>query len=262
MDQPPPITEIPQRAEPASPGLSLTARLLNVFADPGEVFESVRASKRTLANWLVPALLLSAVGVLSSFVMFSQPAIVQSVREQQAHAMDDLVKSGKLTEADAERALAATERFMTPTLLAAFGAAGATVASLVRMFWWAFVMWLLALIFLKARPDFLKLLEVAGLTSMIAVLGAVVTMLLIVSFGKVSATPSLALAISDFDLRNKTHLLLGSINVFHIWSVGVFACGLAKLSGAPFAKAFLLLLGYFVLQQLFLVFTGMGQAAL
>ena len=39
------------------------------------------------------------------------------------------------------------------------------------------------------------------------------------------ATPSLGLAISNFDVNRKSHLVLGAINVFSIWQVGEFSVG-------------------------------------
>jgi len=43
---------------PASqpPTTSLAARLMNVFAVPGEVFDEVKASAHSAGNWLLPAL--------------------------------------------------------------------------------------------------------------------------------------------------------------------------------------------------------------
>jgi len=66
MEEPPPIPEPilapePQPALPATPKMSLPARLLNVFAVPGEVFEDVKASVFCSSNWLIPALLFLAV---------------------------------------------------------------------------------------------------------------------------------------------------------------------------------------------------------
>ena len=61
--------------------MSLTARLFNVFADPGEVFEEVKNGKPSAANWMVPALVFALAGVISVVVIFSQPAIVQQIHD-------------------------------------------------------------------------------------------------------------------------------------------------------------------------------------
>ena len=78
MEQINPILEPP--ADVPKPAMSLTARLFNIFADPGEVFESVKTSKPAVANWLVPALIYPLAGMISVVVIFSQPAIVQQIQ--------------------------------------------------------------------------------------------------------------------------------------------------------------------------------------
>src|ERR1051325_1191237 len=89
-------------AEPAAP-MSLMARLLNVFAVPGEVFEQVRNAPRSIATWLVPAIIFGIVGTVTVFVMFSQPGIIQKMREKQAKSIDKMVSQGKLTRQQADQ---------------------------------------------------------------------------------------------------------------------------------------------------------------
>src|SRR5262249_3535352 len=107
-----------------------------------------------------------------------------------------------------------------------------------------------------------KSLEVVGLALMISVLGTLVTVLLQVNFSRMFATPSLALAINDFDVSRKSHLMLGAVNVFSIWQVGVLSVGLSKLAGTPFLRAVWVVFTYWVLQESFLILAGLGQMAL
>jgi len=241
---------------------TLWSRLLNVFAAPGEVFEEVKNSQSSTANWLAPALVYIVVGVISAVVIFSQPAIVQQIRDQQAKVMDDQVKAGKLTQAQADQALTMMDKFAGPTMLMVFGCVGAMFGSFAHIFWWAFILWLMAQLILKTKIPYLKAAEVAGLTTMILVLGAVVTILLTVITGKLGMTPSLALMLGNFDLKNKAHLLLAAVNIFSFWQIGVAACGLARLTGKPFAKALLLVFLYWLAFTLFFVGIGFGQMAM
>src|ERR1039458_4693749 len=110
MEEPLPVQESPPNARPDAPpppAMSFAARLLNVFAIPGEVFETVRANRLCVANWLLPALLLAAVWVFTTIVMFSQPSIQKQVRElgeQQSKALeqqvDRLIVALKAVDAD------------------------------------------------------------------------------------------------------------------------------------------------------------------
>jgi len=256
MEEPPPILE--QKPEvPRLPAMSLAARFLNVFAVPGDVFEEIKTSRFSAANWLAPILLLAAVGALSAFVTFSQPAIKQQVRELQAKGMDKQVQAGKIKQEDADKVLAMIEKFTVPLAVVSVVA-----VSVARVFWWALVLRLLGLWFLKVPLGYLKSLEVAGLAMMINVLGSVVTLLLTVNLARLVATPSLALVINDFDATRKSHLMMGAVNVFSFWFIGVVSAGLARLAGVPFLKAAFLVFAYWLLQESLFILSGLGQFAL
>ena len=253
---PEPPVEVPR------PASSLVARLFNVFADPGGVFQEVKVSKPSTANWLVPALLYAIVGVISVVIIFSQPAIIQQIHDQQVNAMDQQVKAGKMTQAQADQAMAVAEKFTGPGMMKFFGGIGALFGSFVHVIWWSFVLWLMCLLVLKQKVPFLKTVEVAGLMTMILVLGSIVTVLLTVITGKLGITPSPALLISDFSLQNKTHLMLAALNVFSLWQVGVAACGLSGLTGVPFTKTLPIVVVYWLAYSLFFISIGFGQMAL
>jgi hypothetical protein len=261
MEQPPTMPEVkPEDAHNSK--MSLPARLLNVFAVPGDVFAEVRDTPVSTTNWLVPVLCSAIIGALAAFVIFSQPAVIQQIHEQQQKVMDQQVKAGKMTQAQADQALTVMEKVTGPTMMKIIGGVGAVLASFVHVVWWGFVLWLLSRWLLKVQIKFPKALEVVGLAMMIGVLGAIVAMLLIVNLGRVGATPSLALMVNDFDATRKSHLFMGAANVFYFWQVGVTAIGLGKLAGVPFSRALWVLLAFWLLQESFFILVGMGQFAL
>jgi hypothetical protein len=222
----------------------------------------VKSSPRTASNWLVPTLLTAVIGVVASFVIFSQPAIVQQLHEQQTKAIDQQVKAGKMSQADADKALPIIEKFTGPAMLKIFGSVAAFFGSFVRLFWWALVLWLVGKLFLKVEFSYLKAAEVAGLATMISLLGGIVGLLLTVNLGKLFSSASLALAVTDFDAQKKSHLLLGAVNFFSFWFIGVMSAGLARLANVPYVRAIFLMLTYWILQELILIFSGLGQMAL
>jgi len=252
----PPIPEAPV-PPPRPPPMSFAARLLNVFATPGEVFEDVKAAPHSVANWLVPAFLLGVVSVLFAVIIFSQPVIKQQTREQWGKMLEAQVSSGHMTREKANETLDAFEKMLLP-----IGIVSGVVSSPVRLLWWALVLWLLGRWILKVRFSFVKALEVAGLAAMIVVLGVVVTLLLTVNLANFFATPSLALLVKDFDAARKSHLMLGAANVFSIWLVGVMSAGLARLAGVPFLRAAWVVFGFWVMQQLFFIYAGLGDFAI
>ncbi len=223
--------------------MSLAARLLNVFAIPGEVFAGVKAGRSSIGNWLVPALLSAVVGTLAAIAILSQPVIQQQMREQQAKLMAKQVQAGTLTSAQADQMLALVEKLMVPIAVIV-----TVVASVVRVLWWALVLRLLGQMFLKVKLGYSKMLEVAGLGTMISVLGAIVTLLLTVKFGTFE-TPGLRFVVDDFEAARKSQLALGAATAFSFWLAGVMSVGLARLGDVPFLRAAWLVFAYWVLQE-------------
>jgi len=258
MEEPLPVLESTPEV-PLPPATSLAARLLNVFAIPGEVFAGVKVSHISIGNWLVPALLLTIVGIFTAFAVVSQPAFqkqINDLAERQSKALDEQVKAGKVKQLDAERAIALTRAIITPASLKSLFSIGAAVVGVARVFWWGFVLWLLGRLFLKVRFGYPKALEVAGLGLMISVLGAVVILLLMANLPKLFSTPSLAFTGSDFDTNRQSLLLMGAANVFSLWLLGVLSVGLAKLAGVPFLRAAWLVFAAWAIQQSLFLFAG------
>jgi hypothetical protein len=141
-------------------------------------------------------------------------------------------------------------------MLKIFGSVGVVVFGFVRLFWWAFVLWLLQKIFLKANIPFTKLLEAAGLAMMVEVLAIIVGMLLTVLMGH-AAEASLALADSAGDASTLKHQLLSVVNLFNLWEICVLAVALACFSGAKFSRPLVLVGGFWLLEMLVLI--GFGQ---
>jgi len=261
MEPIPPTVEAPS-IEPPAPTMSLAGRLLNVFAAPGDVFTGIKAAPPRVTNWLVPVLIWVAAGVISCFVIFAQPSIRQAMHEQQVKVLDQQVQKGKMTQAQEDQTLQMMEKFTGPTMVAIFGSIGFVIFSFISVFGWALVLWLAGRWLLKVRFDYLKGLEVAGLSSVILALGLVISTLLAVILGRLYAGPSPALLLSNFDPTNRGHLLLGALNVIYLWHAGVLAVGLAKLSGAPGAIAAAAVFGFWVLMESLLIAVGLGQWAL
>lgn len=215
--------------------MSLAGRLFNVFATPGEVFDQIKGTAVSAANWLVPGLILIAVGWLGSWVLLSQDSIKQQVREITDQAIEKQIQKAHMSEQQAEQAR---------TMGAKYGSIGTTVsvvaapvfAGLVTPFWWGLILWVAGKA-LKADFPYMKGVEVTGLAGMIGVLDSVVRMLLILVMGNLFASPSLALFVKQFDPQDPVHNLLAAVNIMTFWLLAVRAIGLARLSGASFGKA-------------------------
>jgi hypothetical protein len=256
MENAPPSIPAESGQRPAS---SLTSRLCNVFAAPGDVFDEVRTRKPATGNWLLPVLLSCLVGIGYSFAVFSQPSILQSIRETQEKAMEKRVQAGKMTRQQADQAQEMSEKFTGPTMMKTFGSVGAVVASFVMLFLLGLIVWLLGKWVFKAGFPYLKAVELVGLAGMINVLGGIVAALLAVAMGNLAMTPGPVLLIHEFDPANKLHIFLSQLNLFMLWYIAVLSLGLAKLSGASFAKAAFWLYGIWAVFVAVSVLPGWGR---
>lgn len=263
MNEQPPVLP-PESPPPATPRMSLAARMMNVFAVPSDVFEEVKTVAHAAANWVVPSLLGALVGAISVIIVLSQPAVIQKLREQQDQAiekrLEKLVQSGKMTRQDVEKQKELAEKFSSPTIMKTFGAVAAVGWSFARVFLWALVLWLLGRWLLRTRLGYMKLAEVVGLAAMIGVLGTIVKLLLQVNFSNPASSPSLAIFVRELDPSNPLHMLLGALNLFDFWELAIMALGLAKLAQASFLRAGFVVFGFYAFwMSLMIVFSAALQ---
>jgi hypothetical protein len=232
--------------------MSLAARLLNVLALPGDVFAEVRAALPSVGNWLAPGLMLLLVGWISATVILAQPSIRQQMREVVAQALDKQFAKTHVPKEQAEQARAMAEKFAGVSQ--GFGLYVAPVlAGFGVPFLWGLILWLVGTKVFHASFPYMKAVEVAGLAGVISLLETIVKTLLAVGLGNLFASPSAALLVKDFDPQNSGHILLALVNPFTAWVLAVRALGLARLSGAPFAKAVLWVVGLWAAYTIFTV---------
>ncbi len=250
MEQMPPAVEN-KPPEPQPPAMSLAARLLNVFAIPGDVFDEVRKAPPSAANWVVPMLVLILVGCIGAWLVYSQPAIQQQLRESQDKIMDKLVEKGTIPKeaADRQREGGGVGAQIGPYL-------GVVASAVVTPCWWGLLIWVGGKV-LKGNFPFMKGVEAVGLGNAISVLGTIVTTLLCVSLSSVNGAPSAALLVKDYDPQNTSHALLGLVNVIDFWVLTVWSIALARLSGARFLPAAIWVFGLWIAKTALLVGIGL-----
>jgi len=232
---------------------SLLAKFMNVFAVPGEVFDEVRQSPVSQANWLVPALTLVLVGFIGSYLALSQQAIQQQMREMQEKPFQKMVESGKISQEMANQQMEMAQ---------GFGKIGAYVSvvtvAFVTPFFWGLMIWLVGTKVFGSDFALMKGVEVVGLAACIDVLNSILTALLIISMGSLFASPSAALLVKDFDPQNGTHGLLALLNPIVLWTLAVYAVGLGRIARVPFARAAAWVFGIWIGYKL--LFIGFGLA--
>lgn len=262
-DLPPVLESKPAPAPP--PSTSLLARLLNILAIPGQVFDEVRVARHSVWNWLVPAPLYAVSLALFTVVFLSLPVVQKLWTEQQSKMraaqstqLAEAVKSGALQQADADQTLATMDRLSRPRVVKSLAMLGGFAFGFCRIFWWAGVLWFLARVALKLPIRFGKALEVAGLASVIAVIGNLTVVILTVDVARTFSGPGFALVVGDVESSGQQTLIALSQNALNFWFVAVLATGLARLTGAPWMRAAFMVVTYWVASEFLLLLLGVG----
>lgn len=238
MNSAPETPATPDSESPQRPGRTpLLARLVNIWATPGEVFAEIRAEPPRAAHWLVPSLLLIAVGWLGTWLIFSQPAFRQQQDEMQLRVLQRMVEKGRLSREQFEQ-IQQSMGAGSPAKYLLGPAVGVVGLALASPFWGAFVVWLVGAKIHRGGYSYAKALDVAGLANMVAVLGSVVRSLMILALGHLQAGPTPALLLREFDPFNPFHTALGMFDLFGFWVCGVRASGMAALGGPAWGRGF------------------------
>ena len=263
----PPVLESKPAPIAPPPSTSLLARLLNVLAIPGQVFEEVRATRHSVWNWLVPVPVYAVSLALFAVVFFSIPTIQKlwgeqqaKVREAQAASLAADVKAGKIKQADADKTLAVMDSLWQPRVVKSVAMAGGFCFGVVRVFWWAFMLWFLARAALKVPIHFGKALEVAGLASVVALIGNMAVVALTVDFGKTFSDGGFALSVTDFASTRHQMLVAVAQNALNFWLIAVLGTGLARLTGMPWIRGTFLVVTYWIASEFLLLVLGVGFA--
>lgn len=214
---------------PVAPS-SIGEKLVNVVATPGDIFDEVVSTPSNRETWLVPTLLVCLTGLL--LLPVAAPPETAAISADPFAAFQTNALAGNLR------------------MLSALTTCTSVFAG---TFWSAFVLWLIGRVVLKVRFSYHKALEIVGLTGAILVLGSVVTMLLIVASGQVTARPALSFLANGPETGGKVHTFLNLTNFFHLWSVTVLTIGLSKLSNVSFKESAFWVFGYWVVLRVILI---------
>jgi hypothetical protein len=223
--------------QPVAARMSLAGRLTNVFVAPGEVFAEVKDGPPTPANWVAPLIITMVAGIIYVMVVFSQPAVLQGMKDAREKQFQKQVTAGKMTQSQADKATETVEKMMTPTVMKVIGIIFSILGTGFWLFLSALFVWLIGRFGLKGQLGYMTAVELVGLTLMISALGTIIAMLLAAIYGNPAMKLSPVLLINNFDDHNRVHVLLSSLEVTTLWSLGVLSLGLGQVSGRGFARA-------------------------
>src|SRR5437899_13025991 len=114
---------------------------MNVLVTPNEDFDEVKSAKASVANWLVPAVLLIVIGWIGAGLIISQPALQQQMNEMAEKNIEKEVQKQHLPSGQAEQARQKGVQFAGLVSKRGAGAAPAFLVILTPT-WSAMITWL------------------------------------------------------------------------------------------------------------------------
>jgi hypothetical protein len=222
--------------------LSFMDRAAGVFYEPSKVFGSFKTSPVKVADWLVPVALLAIVVGISTYVRFSSPDLRFQIVQQQEQRFDKMVAEGKMTADQAEQAKERMESGSSSFMgIGIFGA----IVTIFIFFFLASAVWLIVGKFiLKGEVNYSQMMGVAGLSSWISIVGAILSIVFMVFFSRLDAGLNLGM-LMKMD-TSKTYSLLRSADLFTVWNLAATSIGIGTLSGKRGIKPALWVFGIWI----------------
>lgn len=209
--------------------MSFTDIIINTFAAPTQVFESLRGAESRVMVWLVPVLLMMIIASLTFSMMMTTDTLREQFMQAQRDRVQGAVESGSTTQAQADQQTEQLEQM--GGFYIAIGIVGTIITFSVILFVAALILWLIGKYGLKSPEGYGKYMELYGVSCWIATLGSIITLLLIMGLDSIHASPSAALAVlSNFSPKDITHRILGALNIFSMWQTVVLGLGLSVYS--------------------------------
>jgi hypothetical protein len=222
--------DLMEEQAPSAPTISVSDIIVNVFASPAEAYEGIRTSPTRASVWVIPLILTIVLAIGSIWFSFTNESIRSQIADQQRERMQEQVHAGKITQERADQIADGMEK--GSGMMIAFGIIGASIMICIMLFAGSLFLWLVGKLGLKADAGYGKYLELYGTSFWIGILGGIVTVLLLMTFNSMYASPSAALAVlSNYSPKNSLHRLLSSLNIFSLWQMVVVGIGLSKFSG-------------------------------
>ncbi len=253
------MEQIVQPSENQSPEFtSLTNRITNVFASPGELLDELKANPVRSSSWVVPLLLSMFLGIFMVTAMYYNEILREQIYDMQSEKIYENVEKGKMSDEQADQYTEGMRK-SGPIMFIAIGGISAAVMVALIFFGVSLILFLIMKLGLKFSLGYTKVLELYGLVSMISIFGGVITMLLMYFFDSMFASPGLGLIfVNDFDVNNKLHSLMSQINIFTLWQYGLLGFGLAKLTDKSTRTGLTITYGLWILWVIVSVLGGIG----
>jgi hypothetical protein len=238
---------------------SFMTRATNVFASPGELFSEISSAPVQSSSWVLPFIFSICLAILFTAAIYNNPTLRQQVYDMQKQGMIKAVEKGQMTQEQMDRAAGAIES-SGPVMFIVIGGVSAAFGVALAFFGVSLVLWLAAKFAMKFAGSYKKVLEIYGITTLIALLGSILALLMMNLMDSFYARPAASLfVLSGFDINNFSHNMLASLNVFTLWQTAIVGIGVAKISNKPTGTGMMVVFGLWIIWTIVSSLLGWGM---
>lgn len=217
--------------------MSFSDKFVGILSSPGEVYQSIVGTEPKTSNWSIPMIIAMLIGMIFTFVVFSQPAIQDQMNDATYKSYQQRVADGKMTQEQMDRAVDMNPAKPGSPMFLIFGSVGVVVVIAFALFAYSGVYFVAGKMLFKSTVPYAKVLEVNGLSFFVAAVVSLLTMVIVVSMDSLYASLGPTLFISDFDPMNKQHKLAAALNLLEFWNLYVIGVGLSKVWNVTIGKS-------------------------
>lgn len=194
--------------------LNAFQKVVGVIVSPGKTFASIALNP----NWIVPVLIFMLMSLVFSFAasdIIKKEALKQQVEKMEEQGMD---------QEQIDQAVATTEKFMK------YGTYFSSVVfPLILILIIAGVFLFVGNVALGGSATYKKVLAVTAYSSLVMVVGSIITLPIVLVKDSIQVSFSLATLFFAETGKSFVYHFLAKIEVFTIWWMAVYAIGLAAI---------------------------------
>jgi hypothetical protein len=238
--------------------MSARDRVVAFFTAPGQFFADICDSPYIEINWRIPITAFVLVTLLLRQFMLTNPGLMAQMESKIGQELSTAVTTGQMSQEEVDQARA----FARPgsAIFEIFLAILMAVAVPLLLFGLSLIYWLLGRVSMNSHAPFTKVVEVVGITFFVNIIEGIVTGILMYALNSITATPSLALFVHNFDPGNSTHLALSLANPFRIWDLSLLSFGLSRLFQRDLAKVLVIVFALWIVWSAATILVGIRLA--
>jgi hypothetical protein len=218
-------------------------------------YENVRAAGARTTDWLIPVFLIAVIMIVGMFLRFQNPEFMNKIVDKQVKDLTESVESGSMTQEQADQALQQMESMSG--FIKISGSIGAGIGYIIMFFVFCLLYWLLVRFGMRGDASFALILSAAGLSTYIAGIDQLVSLLLSFITGDPFANLSPTLFYSA-DMAAMSTRILMVLNPLSIWAFYVLGIGFEKVANISRTKAMIAAFVFWVVLSGIGVVSGYG----